>query len=118
MTPAAEATERARHDGRRSSSRSSGSTIHDCAAAPIAKHRTREHCSMRRSVLKENAPVFEWLLRTLDPLLVAAVGLAAYAGYLGGFDPPERYVLAIIGMSFACATLFPFIGLYSPQRGV
>jgi putative colanic acid biosynthesis UDP-glucose lipid carrier transferase len=73
---------------------------------------------MRRSVLKDNAPVFEWLLRTMDPLLVAAVGLTAYAGYLGGIDPPEHYILAMVGMSFACATLFPFVGLYSPQRGV
>ncbi|MDQ6619125.1 MAG: undecaprenyl-phosphate glucose phosphotransferase [Pseudomonadota bacterium] len=73
---------------------------------------------MKRSVLKNNAPVFEWLVRTLDPLLVAITGLAVYAAYLGGIDPPERYVLAMVGMSFACATLFPFIGLYSPQRGV
>jgi len=73
---------------------------------------------VKRSLLKENAPVFEWLLRTVDPVLVAAVGLLAYAGYLGGFNPPERYVLAMLGMSFACATLFPFFGLYAPQRGV
>ena len=73
---------------------------------------------MRRSVLKDNASVFEWLLRTLDPLIVAAVGLAVYAAYLGSFEPPERYVLAIIGMAFACATLFPFSRLYTSQRGV
>ena len=30
----------------------------------------------------------------------------------------ERYTLAIIGVSFACASLFPFVGLYAPQRGV
>lgn len=73
---------------------------------------------MNRSVLKDNASVFEWLLRTLDPLIVAGVGLAVYAAYLGGIDPPERYVLALIGMSFACATLFPFAQLYTSQRGV
>src|SRR5450432_1023660 len=73
---------------------------------------------MNRSLLKDNAPLFEWLMRLLDPLLLAAVGVLAYAAYLGGWNVPERYVLAIIGMSFGCAALFPFMGLYAPQRGV
>jgi putative colanic acid biosynthesis UDP-glucose lipid carrier transferase len=71
-----------------------------------------------RSLLKDNAPLFEWLVRLLDPLLLAAVGVLGYAAYLGGWNVPERYVLAIIGMSFVCAALFPFMGLYAPQRGV
>ena len=73
---------------------------------------------MTRSLLKDNAPLFEWLLRLLDPLLLATVGVLAYGVYLGGWNLPERYVLAIIGMSFVCAALFPFVGLYAPQRGV
>jgi putative colanic acid biosynthesis UDP-glucose lipid carrier transferase len=73
---------------------------------------------MTRSLLKENAQLFEWVMRLLDPLLVAAVGVLAYRGYLDDWALPERYVLAIFGMSFVCATLFPFVGLYAPQRGV
>jgi len=73
---------------------------------------------MRRSLLKENAQLFEWVMRLLDPLLVAAVGVLAYRAYLDDWALPERYVLAIFGMSFVCATLFPFVGLYAPQRGV
>jgi putative colanic acid biosynthesis UDP-glucose lipid carrier transferase len=73
---------------------------------------------MKRSLLKENAQVFEWVMRLLDPLLVAAVGVLAYRLYLDDWSLPERYVLAIFGMSFVCATLFPFVGLYAPQRGV
>jgi putative colanic acid biosynthesis UDP-glucose lipid carrier transferase len=73
---------------------------------------------MNRSLLKDNAPLFEWLVRLLDPLLLAAIGVIAYAVYLGGWNLPERYVLAIVGMTFACAALFPFLGLYAPQRGV
>lgn len=73
---------------------------------------------MRRSLLKENAQLFEWVMRLLDPLLVAVVGVLAYRAYLDDWALPERYVLAIFGMSFVCATLFPFVGLYAPQRGV
>ena len=73
---------------------------------------------MKRSLLKENAQLFEWVMRLLDPLLVAVVGVLAYRAYLDDWALPERYVLAIFGMSFVCATLFPFVGLYAPQRGV
>jgi Undecaprenyl-phosphate glucose phosphotransferase len=73
---------------------------------------------MRRSLLKANASLFEAVMRLTDPLLVIAVGLAAYAAYLGTAEWPERYVLSIIAMSFVCAAIFPFFGLYSPQRGV
>ena len=74
---------------------------------------------MRRSLLKDNAQFFEWAMRLLDPLLVALVGWIAFRIYLDD-DPVlvERYTLAIIGMSVACAALFPFVGLYAPQRGV
>ena len=73
---------------------------------------------MNRSLLKDNAQFFEWAMRLLDPLLVAAVGAIAYWIYLDEPALLERYTLAIIGVSFACASLFPFVGLYAPQRGV
>lgn len=73
---------------------------------------------MKRSLLKDNAQFFEWAMRLLDPLLVALVGAVAYWAYLDDPALLERYVLAIVGMSFACASLFPFAGLYAPQRGV
>jgi putative colanic acid biosysnthesis UDP-glucose lipid carrier transferase len=73
---------------------------------------------MNRSLLKDNAQFFEWAMRLLDPLLVALVGAIAYLIYLDDPILLERYTLAIIGMSFACASLFPFVGLYAPQRGV
>ena len=31
---------------------------------------------------------------------------------------PERYVVALIGLAVLCSVLFPFLGLYAPQRGV
>ena len=73
---------------------------------------------MSRSLLKDNAQFFEWAMRILDPLLVALVGAIAYRIYLEGWELPERYTLAIFGMAFVCATAFPFVGLYAPQRGV
>ena len=75
---------------------------------------------MNRSLLKDNAPLLVWLVRLLDPLLLATIGVIAYGMYkpLGGWILPEHYVLAIVGMAFACAALFPFMGLYTPQRGV
>ena len=74
--------------------------------------------AVNRSLLKDNAPLFEQLVRLLDPLLLAMVGVIAYAVYLGGWNLPERYVLAIVGMTFVCTALFPVMGLYAPQRGV
>jgi len=73
---------------------------------------------MSRSLFKDNAPLFESLVRLLDPLMVLVVGAIAYRMYLGGWNPPEHYVMALIGIAFVCAVLFPFLGLYAPQRGV
>jgi len=73
---------------------------------------------MKRSLLKDNAQLFEWAMRLLDPVLVALVGAAAYWIYLDDPALTERYTLAIIGITLACATLFPFVGLYASQRGV
>jgi putative colanic acid biosynthesis UDP-glucose lipid carrier transferase len=73
---------------------------------------------MKRSLLKDNASLFIQLMRVIDPVLVTLAGIVAYALYLGIDDLPERYVLSIIAMSFFCAAIFPFFGLYEPQRGV
>ncbi|HJU21852.1 MAG TPA: hypothetical protein VJ891_05035, partial [Casimicrobiaceae bacterium] len=73
---------------------------------------------MRRSLLKDNAQFFEWAMRLLDPLLLALVGALAFALYLDDPLLRERYTYAIVGMSLVCATIFPFVGLYAPQRGV
>lgn len=73
---------------------------------------------MNRSLLKQNAQLFEWAMRLLDPMLVAAVGVIAYSAYLGSWSIPDRYAFAIAGMAFGCATIFPVVGLYAPQRGV
>jgi putative colanic acid biosysnthesis UDP-glucose lipid carrier transferase len=73
---------------------------------------------MNRGVLKDNAPLFEWLVRVFDPLLVLLVGWVAYRFYLGEWELPERYSLAIGGMAVLCFGLFPFLRLYTPQRGV
>src|SRR5207245_777932 len=51
-------------------------------------------------------------------LPVVAAGVVVYRVYLDSWDPPERYVLAIAGMSVFSALLFPLVGLYTPQRGV
>jgi putative colanic acid biosynthesis UDP-glucose lipid carrier transferase len=81
------------------------------------------HCArriaVRRSILKEHAWLFERLMRLFDPLVVIAVGIGAYEAYLEPAEAPaERYILAVIALAFACATLFPLAGLYAPQRGV
>jgi putative colanic acid biosynthesis UDP-glucose lipid carrier transferase len=73
---------------------------------------------MNRSLLKQNAQVFEWAMRLLDPMLVAVVGVVAYSAYLESWSLPDRYAFAIAGMAFGCAAIFPFVGLYAPQRGV
>jgi putative colanic acid biosynthesis UDP-glucose lipid carrier transferase len=73
---------------------------------------------MRRSLLKPNAPILQWVARLFDPLVLVAVGVIVYRLYLGTWNLPERYVLALIGLGLLCATLFPFLGLYAPQRGI
>jgi len=73
---------------------------------------------MKRSLLKDNAPLFEWLVRLFDPLLAVFAGWLAYRWYLGSWALPERYLLALLGMAVSCFALFPLLRLYSPQRGV
>ena len=73
---------------------------------------------MKRSLLKDNAPLFEWLVRLFDPLLAVLAGWLAYRWYLGTWMLPERYLLALIGVAVVCFALFPLLRLYAPQRGV
>ena len=73
---------------------------------------------MTRSLLKANAPLLASLMRLLDPLLLISAGFVAYRAYLGSWEPPDHYVVAMLGLAAACALLFPMLGLYAPQRGV
>jgi len=73
---------------------------------------------VKRSILKSNAPLFEVLLRLLDPLLTMAAGLVAHWLYLEGWELPDRYIFALAFMGLATAVLFPVIGLYGSRRGV
>lgn len=73
---------------------------------------------MKRGLLKDNAPLFEWLLRLLDPLLVIVAGVLAYRWYLDAWMLPERYLAALLGIAVFCFAMFPLLSLYSPQRGV
>jgi len=73
---------------------------------------------VKRSLFKRHAPLFESLVRLLDPLLVLAIGVLVYRFYLGTWELPERYVVALLGLAVLCAALFHFLGLYAPQRGV
>ena len=71
-----------------------------------------------RSLLKDNAPLFEWIMRLIDPLLVIVTGTVVYRLYLGDWNLPERYGLAMFGMAAMAAAVFPILRLYTPQRGV
>jgi len=73
---------------------------------------------VRKSLLKANAPLFEWLVRLFDPLLAILAGWLAYRWYLGTWVLPERYLLALISVGVFCFALFPLLRLYAPQRGV
>ena len=75
---------------------------------------------MNRSILKPNAPLFELLLRVIDPLNIVFTGWLAYRLYppLGTWDLPEHYIFALIFMGVMTMTLFPLMGLYGSRRGV
>jgi putative colanic acid biosysnthesis UDP-glucose lipid carrier transferase len=73
---------------------------------------------MRRSLLKDNAPLLLGLVRLCDPLLAILAGWLAYRWYLGTWILPERYQIALIGVAVFCFALFPLLRLYAPQRGV
>jgi putative colanic acid biosynthesis UDP-glucose lipid carrier transferase len=72
---------------------------------------------MNRSILKPNAPLFEILLRVVDPLVTLGAGVLAHRLYLGG-ELPDRYVFALLFMAVMTAALFPIMGLYGSRRGI
>ena len=73
---------------------------------------------MNRSLLKQNAPLFEWLLRLVDPLVVVVAGIVVHAWYLPDAELPDRYLFAVVGMAGLTVIVFPIMGLYGSRRGV
>src|SRR6476469_9541972 len=70
-----------------------------------------------RSVLKDNASRLDLALRAFDPLLIFATGYVAYRLYLGSWDPPARYVTALVVATALGFAAFPSLGLYRSRRG-
>ena len=70
-----------------------------------------------RSVLKDNSSRLDLALRLLDPLLIAATGYVAHRVYLGAWDPPARYVTAMVVAALLGFAAFPSLGLYQSRRG-
>ena len=60
---------------------------------------------MNRSILKPNAPLFDLLLRIVDPLVTFTAGWIAHALYLDSWDMPDRYVVALLFMSVMTAAM-------------
>ena len=73
---------------------------------------------MNRSLLKQNAPLFESLLRLADPLVIVIVGVVVHSLYLPDLELPDRYWFAFIGMAGLTVIVFPMMGLYGSRRGV
>jgi undecaprenyl-phosphate glucose phosphotransferase len=75
---------------------------------------------VKRSILKRNAPLFEMMLRIVDPLVTIAAGVLAYRLYppLGSWELPEHYVVALVFMGVMTSVLFALLGLYGSRRGV
>ena len=70
-----------------------------------------------RSILKDNASRLDLALRAFDPLLIFATGYIAYRLYLGSWDPPARYVTALVVATALGFAAFPSLGLYRSRRG-
>lgn len=70
-----------------------------------------------RSLLKDNATLLDLALRALDPLFVVASMYVAYRIYLGDWDPPPHYLVAMGGAAFLSFAMFPGVGLYQSRRG-
>jgi putative colanic acid biosynthesis UDP-glucose lipid carrier transferase len=70
-----------------------------------------------RSLLKDNSSRLDLALRVLDPVLIIASGYVAYRAYLGGWEPPARYVTAMAVAAFLGFAAFPSLGLYQSRRG-
>ena len=70
-----------------------------------------------RSLLKDNSTLIDVALRALDPLFIATTLYVAYRIYLGDWNPPSHYVVAMIGAAFLGFAVFPSVGLYQSHRG-
>ena len=76
-----------------------------------------------RSVLKDNSSRLDLALRLLDPLLIAATGYVAHRVYLGAWDPPARYVTAMVvaallGFAALDAVVRPALSALGAASGV
>ena len=73
---------------------------------------------MKRSLLKENASLLDWVVRIFDPMIVIGAGIVAYRLHLNTWILPERYALALGGAALGCFALFPILDMYAAQRGI
>ena len=73
---------------------------------------------MKRSILKSNAPLFDLLMRFVDPLITIGAGIVAHRIYLDSWEAPDRYVVALLFMGVMTLALFPLMGLYGSRRGI
>jgi putative colanic acid biosynthesis UDP-glucose lipid carrier transferase len=70
-----------------------------------------------RSLLKDSSTVLDFALRVLDPLFIVATMYVCYRIYLGDWNPPTHYIVAMGGAAFIGFAVFPAVGLYQSQRG-
>jgi putative colanic acid biosynthesis UDP-glucose lipid carrier transferase len=73
---------------------------------------------MKRHLFKANATLFDALQRVSDPVFVAVCGAVAHRTYLGHWDLPLRYDVALLTGALLTLIIFPLLGLYQSQRGV
>jgi putative colanic acid biosynthesis UDP-glucose lipid carrier transferase len=71
-----------------------------------------------RSLLKDNSTRLDFALRAIDPLVILATGYVAHRIYLGDWDPPTHYIVAMATAAFVGFAVFPSLGLYQSRRGV
>jgi putative colanic acid biosynthesis UDP-glucose lipid carrier transferase len=70
-----------------------------------------------RSLLKDNSTALDFTLRLVDPLFIVAIMYVCYRIYLGNWNPPAHYVVAMGAAAFIGFAVFPAAGLYQSQRG-
>jgi putative colanic acid biosysnthesis UDP-glucose lipid carrier transferase len=74
--------------------------------------------AVKRNLLRANATLLDAVQRLADPVFVAACGAIAYRIYLGRWDLPPRYTVALLAAALLTLIVFPLLGLYQSQRGV
>lgn len=70
-----------------------------------------------RSLLKDQATLLEHMLRILDPLILAVVGLGLFHIQFRHINLPGHYIWALFAASFFSLAVFPFFKIYRSQRG-